>query len=154
MQVRKEEWSMRKLLAVIFALAFIGCAQTTVKAPKKYEPEMVQHFKGSIFTATDTGYYTAELIIRPNPPVMGVNKADLIIHDYRAQDIEGLDISITAYMPDTGTASPETCIVKDVGRGLYAVENLHYHKPGAWELKVQIKGPQDDTVVLKLPEVK
>jgi hypothetical protein len=41
-----------------------------------------------------------------------------------------------------------------VGRGLYFIKDLHYTKPGTWELKVEIKGPENDTVILPLPVVK
>lgn len=144
----------KRILALLLALAFIGCASMETAKKKKYEPEMVQHFKGSIFTATDTGYYTAELIIRPRPPVVGKNSADLIIHDWKAHDIEGLGITVTPYMAEKGTPSPDKVTVKDAGRGLYILENLNYNMPGQWELRLDIRGPEDDTVVLKLPEVK
>lgn len=142
---------VRKALALIVVLAVAGCTAGT----KKYTPEMVQHFKGSVFKATETGYYTAELIVRPNPPVVGENRADLIIHDYRAHDIEGLDIRVTPYLMegDEDEASPDVPTVRDEGRGLYLIENIHYQKPGKFALRVEIKGPKDDAVVLPLPEV-
>ncbi len=34
----------------------------------KYSPKMVQHIRGSVFGATDHGYYTAELVMRPKKP--------------------------------------------------------------------------------------
>lgn len=140
---------LRKLLVLLAALVILGCAA----GPRKYTPEMVQHFTGSIFQATETGYYTAELIIRPNPPVVGSNAADLIIHDYRAHDIAGLDITITPILTDEGEASPRVPFIRDEGRGLYVVENLFYHRPGTFSLKVEIRGPKDDSVILPLPEV-
>lgn len=146
----------KKILALLLALAFLGCAkaQTAGMDPAK----MVQHFKGSIFKATDKGSCTTELIIRPNPPVTGKNSADLIIHDIRgdeAVDVAGLDVIATAYMTETGTPSPDKVTVKDAGRGLYILENLNYNMPGKWALKLQLSGPGlADTVVLDLPEVK
>jgi hypothetical protein len=141
---------VRKAFALMVIFAVAGCAAGT----RKYTPEMVQHFNGSVFKATETGYYTAELILRPNPPVVGKNRADLIIHDYRAHDIPGLDITVTPYLVEGNEASPESPAVKDEGRGLYLIENLHYQRPGKFALRVEIKGPKDDTVVLPLPEVK
>jgi len=141
---------MKKALVLFIAMSLLGCAA----GPRKYTPEMVQHFKGSIFKATETGYYTAELIIRPNPPVVGNNAADLIIHDYRAHDITGLDITITPFLADEGEASPKAPFIRDAGRGLYLIENLYYHRPGRFSLRVEIRGPKDDSVVLPLPEIK
>lgn len=116
---------------------------------------MVQHIKGSVFKATDTGYYTAELVMKPKQPIVGDNKAQLIIHDYEATDIPGLKITVIPYHPAKGIQSKETPKVKDAGRGLYLIENIHFSEPGTWELKLTIKGPyKDDTVVLPLPEVK
>jgi hypothetical protein len=146
----------KKTLALLLALAFLGCAkaQTARIDPAK----MVQHFKGSVFEATDKGSCTTELIIRPNPPVVGRNSADLIIHDIRGEeavDIEGLDVTATPYMPGTARPSPDKVAVKDAGRGLYILENLNYDMPGKWELKLELSGPGlTDSVVLELPEVR
>lgn len=139
---------IQKWVSIITVLTVLGCATT-------YKPEMVQHIKGSVFKATDSGYYTAELVMKPKQPLVGANKAQLIIHDYEATDIPGLKISVTPYLPAKGIQSKETPKVKDAGRGLYLIENIHFPESGNWELKLSIKGPyKDDTVVLALPEVK
>jgi hypothetical protein len=116
---------------------------------------MVQHIKGSSFKATDTGYYTAELVMKPKQPTVGLNKAQLIIHDYEATDIPGLKITVTPSLPGKGIQAKEEPAVKDAGRGLYLIENISFSEPGKWELKLMIKGPyKDDTVILQIPEVK
>jgi len=143
-------------LVPVLALVFSGCAAPGSKAAsakKMYEPKMVQHYKGSVFEATDKGYYTAELIPRPKEPVVGKNDADLIIHDYKATDIPGLRIEVTPFMPGKDVTSPDKPVVEDAGRGLYFIKNLHYTEPGNWSLKIAISGPEDDKVVLELPEV-
>lgn len=125
----------------------VGCAVT-------YTPEMVQHIKGSIFQATETGYYTTELVMKPKQPVVGENGAHLIIHNYEAVDIPGLRITATPFLPAKGIKSERTPVVKDSGRGLYIIENIFLSEPGVWELRLNIYGDEmSDKVILLLPEV-
>ncbi len=138
---------MKKSILLIVTLYLLSCATT-------YTPKMVQHIKGSVFKATDHGYYTTELVMRPKQPVVGKNKADLIIHDYEATDTPGLNITAIPYLTNKGITSKEKPIVKDAGRGLYLIENIYFHTHGKWELRLKIRGPEmDDTVVLPLPEI-
>ncbi|UCE78818.1 MAG: hypothetical protein JSV13_09985 [Nitrospiraceae bacterium] len=131
----------------IFSLIFSGCAST-------YTPEMVQHIKGSSFKATHTGYYTAELVMKPKQPKVGINKAHLIIHDYEATDIPGLTIKAVPVHTQKGTISNTTPTVKDAGRGLYIIENISLPEPGMWEMQLYIKGEfKNDSVELPIPEV-
>jgi hypothetical protein len=147
---------VKKALApvVLFALAFafIGCAPP---GAKKYRPELVQHMYGSVFDSTETGYYTTEVILRPNPPLVGRTKADLIVHDFRAVDRGGLRIQAELYLADTGEPAPEMPTVKEVGgrhRGLYEIA-IFFHQPGDFEMKLIIDGPAHDTVMLQIPTV-
>jgi hypothetical protein len=138
----------KRTIIIVSMIALLGCATT-------YTPDMVQHIKGSSFKATDTGYYTAELVMKPKQPVVGANKAQLIIHDYEATDIPGLTITVTPHLPDKGIQSKEEPLVKDAGRGLYLIENINFPEAGKWELKLMIKGPyKTDTVTLSINEVK
>lgn len=142
-----------KIFLIVLSLTFLGCAINSTKE-KVYKPEMVQHIKGSVFEATDKGYYTTELVIKPSPPVVGANKAQLIIHDYKATDIPGLDINVVPYLPEKGLESSEKVKVYDAGRGLYLLDNIYFLEPGKWQLKLTISGPEmTDTVVLDIPEV-
>ncbi|MEW6109698.1 MAG: FixH family protein [Nitrospirota bacterium] len=138
---------MKKIALFVFLIALTGCSV-------KYTPKMVQHIKGSVFKATDRGYYTAELVMKPDPPLVGKNSAHLIIHDYEADDITGLNITVIPFMPEKGIQSNEKPVVKDAGRGLYIIENIYFRIPGMWELRLKISGPyMVDTVVLPLPEI-
>jgi hypothetical protein len=138
----------KKIVLVIFLIVLLGCATT-------YTPEMVQHIKGSSFKATTTGYYTAELVMKPKEPKVGENKAHLIIHDFEATDIPGLKITVTPFLPEKGIQSDKNPKVNDAGRGLYIIEDIYFSEPGNWQVKIEIRGPyKDDTVVLSVPEVK
>lgn len=142
-----------KIFLIVLSLTILGCATNSTKG-KVYKPEMVQHIKGSVFEATDKGYYTTELVIKPSPPVVGDNKAQLIIHDYKATDIPGLDINVVPYLPEKGLESSEKVKVYDAGRGLYLLDNIHFPEPGKWQLKLTISGQEmTDTVILDIPAV-
>ncbi len=140
---------MKKAAVVLMcSLIFAGCAST-------YTPKLVQHIRGSSFKPTHTGYYTAELVMKPKQPKVGINKAHLIIHDYEATDIPGLTIKAVPVHTEKGTISKTTPTVKDAGRGLYIIENISLPEPGMWEIQIYIKGDfKNDSVELPIPEVK
>lgn len=138
---------VKNWMIAIVLLGFAACAGT-------YNPKLVQHIKGSSFKATETGYYTAELVMKPKNPVVGKNKAHLIIHDYEATDIPGLTIKVVPYLPAKKLESGVKPTVNDSGRGLYIIEDIDFPEPGQWELKITITGPyKTDSVVLPVPEV-
>lgn len=136
---------LRKIVLVINLLVF-ACAT-------RYTPKMVQHIKGSIFKATDHGYYTAEMVMKPSRPRVGTNMARLIIHDYEGRDIPGLRIKVLPVLPSKNLISPRKPVVEDAGQGLYIIKNIYLPKPGRWKLRIKIYGEMVDTVILPLPEV-
>lgn len=138
---------LKRLSAVCVLLIVAGCAVT-------YNPKLVQHIKGSSFKPTSTGYYTAELVMKPEQPAVGMNEAQLIIHNYLARDIPGLDIFVTPRLRDASMESPTIPTVKDAGRGLYLIHNIDFPKAGEWVLDIEINGPdKNDSVTLGIPEV-
>lgn len=137
---------VKKALCIALIAVAVGCTVT-------YTPELVQHIKGSSFKATDTGYYTAELVMKPKQPVVGMNKAHLIIHNYEAVDIPGLQITAIPVLPSKGIQS-EKAKVEDAGRGLYILEDINLTEPGIWHVKLKIYGDEvSDKVTLVIPEV-
>ncbi len=139
---------MKRMTISFLTVLFFAC---TVK----YTPKMVQHIKGSVFKATDSGYYTTELVMKPKSPKVGKNRAHLIIHNYESEDVPGLKIKITPYLPARELTSPDVPTVKDAGRGLYIIDNIYFPEPGNWQLRLKIYGEEMvDTVVLPIPEVK
>ncbi len=53
--------------------------------------------------------------MKPQQPVVGMNKAHLIIHDYESKDLPGLKIYVTPYLPGKGIKSDTRPTVKDAG---------------------------------------
>ena len=142
-------------ILIVVGLALTGCKTTNASGQKMYKPELVQHIRGSSFKATERGYYTAELVTKPKPPIVGENSAQLIIHDYKATDRGGLTITATPYLPAKDMTSESPVSVKDAGRGLYLLEGIKITEPGKWQMKLTISGPEEtDSVVLDLPKVK
>jgi hypothetical protein len=144
----------KKLLVIIVSLVITGCAMDY-----KMKPPMVtvmdQHIPGRVFDKTEQGFYTTELVLKPRVPIVGKGRGHLIIHNHKAVDTPGLDITATLYMSETGVESSQKPAVRDVRKGLYKVENLFYDSPGMWTLKLEIIGRRaSDVVVLSLPEVK
>jgi hypothetical protein len=115
---------------------------------------MDQHIPGSAFDKTEQGFYTAELVLKPIKPIVGMGRGHLIVHNHKAVDTPRLDITATLYMSETGVESSKKPVVKDVRKGLYKVDNLFYDSAGLWSLKLEISGRSaSDVVVLSLPQV-
>ncbi len=139
---------LKKVSIIAAVLLLFACSV-------KYTPKMVQHIRGSVFRATDTGYYTTELVMKPKQPLVGKNKAHLIVHNYEGADIAGLRIDVTPVLPSGNLVPDQKPEVKDAGRGLYIIDNIYFPEPGKWELRLKLYGEEMvDTVVLPLPEVK
>ena len=130
------------------------CLFSLVSCSTKYTPKLVQHIRGSSFSATEHGYYTTELVMKPRHPRVGTNSAHLIIHNYDGIDMPGLRIYIEPYLPSKDITSPEKPHVKDAGRGLYIIDNIVFPEPGDWVLRLKIYGEElSDSVTLKIPTV-
>jgi hypothetical protein len=147
--------SGKLLLPLFVALALAACAAPTAPPGEKtYKPKLMQHFEGTLFSSTERGAYTVELVCKPFPPVVGKNAADLIIHDYRARDIGGAEVEFVPWMPGEERASPESPAIKDTKIGLYVVENIVLDRPGKWVYRIRISHEGlEDSIVVRLPEL-
>lgn len=143
----------KKILIVILGLVVTGCAMESQMKPPM-QTIMDQHIPGSAFDKTEKGFYTAEVVLKPRKPIVGMGKAHLIVHNHEAVDIPGLDITATLFMAETGVESSRKPTIKDARKGLYKIDNLYYDSPGMWKMKLEIKGRRaSDVVLLSLPQV-
>ena len=143
------------LLTLLTAALLLPACATTPPGERTYEPKLFQHFEGSLFGPCIRGCFTVEVILKPNPPIVGRNAADVIIHDYRAMDIGGADVEFVPWMAEEGRPSPETPTIKDTKIGLYVIENIVLDRPGKWTYRIRIShGGLADSIELALPEVR
>lgn len=79
------------------------------------------------------------------PPVRGANSFDIEIirvDDGAAQ--EGIELTLTPWMPAMGHGTSTRPVVSDIGAGHYLAENVYLFMPGLWELRMSLAGPLED----------
>jgi hypothetical protein len=81
----------------------------------------------------------------------GTNELELTVE--RTSDharADGLELSMTPFMPAMGHGSATQPTVSALGEGQYRFTSLELSMPGLWELRTTIAGPFQDSVVLRL----
>lgn len=126
---------------------------TAVRIEKKVG-KFTKHFADSFFEASEKGAFGAEMLIVGKTLKVGVNSAELIIHDENDKDLAGAKITVTPWMPGMGHGVNEEPVVIERGGGLYSIENIMLIMGGHWELRLNIaKDGIEDRVVFDFPNV-
>lgn len=79
------------------------------------------------------------------PPTRGANPFDIEV--VRADDgapLEGLELTLTPWMPAMGHGTSARPTVSELGAGHYLAENVYLFMPGLWELRVSLTGSLTD----------
>jgi hypothetical protein len=58
--------------------------------------------------------------------------------------LDGLELTITPWMPVMGHGTSARPVVSDIGSGHYLAENIYLFMPGLWELRISLSGPLRD----------
>ncbi len=139
------------VLSLIFILA--GCA-TAVKETNKHD-EHKRHYEKSFYKVTQAENYSVEMMVEDKMFKVGVNAADIIIHDRNDREVVGADITITPWMPEMGHGVFTPPNITERGGGLYRVEDVTLVMGGLWEMRIEIsKDNIKDIVVFDFPDVK
>jgi hypothetical protein len=114
-----------------------------------------KHYEQSLFKVTEKGLFSVEMVIKEKELKVGVNTLDIIVHDKNDKDVVGADITVVPWMPEMGHGVFEKPVVREMGGGLYSVENIILIMGGRWELRIKVgKGAVEDTVTFDFPDVK
>ena len=125
------------LLLSIFIVFGIFCVRHSAHAADK--SKFTKHFNESLFNITDNGLFSVEILMDDREYAkLGKGVIGILIHDQYDKDMAGVDIEITAVMPN-GKVSTDAPTVKDKGKGLYTVSGINLEKEGQWELKISLK---------------
>jgi hypothetical protein len=84
------------------------------------------------------------------PPPRGVITVEYTITDPSGRALDGLDVSVTPWMPEMGHGASVEPAIEPLGEGRYRVSNLALYMPGRWELRTSIAGEVTDHVVVAL----
>ena len=139
------------VLSLIFILA--GCT-TAVKETTKHD-EHKRHYEKSLYKVTEAENYSVEMMVEDKMFKVGVNAADVIIHDRNDREVVGAEITITPWMPEMGHGVFTPPSITERGGGLYRVEDVTLVMGGHWEMRIEIsKDMIKDIVVFDFPDVK
>jgi len=112
-------------------------------------------FAPSALTTVSSAGGALQLEVRtaPQPPVRGINSAQLTVTDAHGAPATGLTLSVTPWMPDMGHGASVQPTVQDVGGGVYTLGCLDLVMPGTWQLRATFSGTVNDsaTATLQVP---
>ncbi len=99
---------------------------------------------------SQAGHFEATANFEPSPPAVGKNRLELELRNEDGSFLEAAKLEAEPWMPAHGHGVPVRPSVKEMGAGVYSVEDLRFTMPGTWEVKVQIQAGQvDDSLVVK-----
>ena len=80
-----------------------------------------------------------------NPPIRGRNTLAFDVSGIDGgASVEGLELTLTPWMPAMGHGTSIRPAVTDIGGGHYRADNVVLFMPGLWELRVSIAGSLQD----------
>ncbi|MBA4373384.1 MAG: hypothetical protein C0402_11065 [Thermodesulfovibrio sp.] len=103
---------------------------------------------------TEQGLYFVSIDFKGAPAKIGNNSLKLFIGDRKSKTPlkQKLDIEIVTWMPAHEHGTSTLPVIKELGNGEYAVEQLNLSMSGLWEIYVRInKGKKgEDTAVFNV----
>jgi hypothetical protein len=135
------------------ALGALGMSTVACSSPGGASPPGTSagSFPASAYVTAvgDAKRATIEVRTAPQPPVTGLNEAELSITDAETgEPLDDLDLAVVPWMPAMGHGTSVVPGVSAVGNGRYLVTNLSFFMPGTWELRTTITGKVSDHAVL------
>ncbi len=105
---------------------------------------------------SDSGFFVLSVRMEPAAPVIGSNSARVAVRDARTgAAVEGAALEVTPWMTMHGHGSTKKTQVKELGSGLYAVDDITFTMEGDWDLLITIeKGGVKDTASVAIRNVR
>jgi hypothetical protein len=99
-----------------------------------------------VSTTSATGALHLDVRTSPQPPIEGMNEAEVIITDSATgKPVDGLGMSVVPWMPAMDHGTSLVPVVTPKGNGVYEITELSLFMGGEWELKLALDGPAPDT---------
>jgi hypothetical protein len=98
-------------------------------------------------STSQTGSLSVAVCTSMQPPVTDQMQGELHITDATTgKPVDGLDLSVTPWMPAMGHGQSVVVTVTPMGKGVYAIAPLAFFMAGEWELVTKVGGAVNDTV--------
>ena len=128
---------MKLFMSLMIMIIAAGC---TAKGEQIHQQgDFTRHYENSLFKKTEAGAYSVEMMIKDKMFDVGVNAADIIIHDRNDKEVVGADITFTPWMPEMGHGVFTAPGITERGGGLYRVEDVTLVMGGFWEMRIEIE---------------
>ncbi len=136
----------------LFALTFLllpsacgngdGTPEDT-NPPSCQEDTRDEAFVAGLSKTGEASYLVALMDSNPAPPAKGDNIWSMELSDPDGNPLAGLDIDVSAYMPDHGHYSLAVPTITDDGAGAYTIDPVNLFMPGYWEITLHLLDPVD-----------
>lgn len=104
-------------------------------------------------TAEGAAQYSVALMdSNPSPPSKGDNIWSIELSDPQGVAAAGMELDVTAFMPDHGHSTTAVAVVTDDGNGAYTINPVNLFMPGYWEISIAVMDPASaelDTIMFK-----
>ena len=86
---------------------------------------------------SDVGRLRIDLRTSPNqPPVAGLDAVEIVVTDATSgAPVDGLDVTLTPWMPAMGHGASVTPLLTPMGSGHYRFTDVSLFMPGEWQLR-------------------
>lgn len=126
--------------ALFAAASAVGCS-----APEDDPSDVVFPDEPLTVLQTEKNMYTVEVRTAPSqPPVRGRSEVELRFVNAEGHASDGLQVSVTPFMPDMAHASSTEADVDALGEGRYEASPIDMVMAGRWVLRVAVEGPAAD----------
>ncbi len=105
---------------------------------------------------SDSGFFVVSVRMEPAAPVIGPNSARVAVRDARTgAAVEGATLEVTPWMTMHGHGSTKKTHLKELGNGVYAVDDIVFTMGGDWDLLIAIeKGGVKDTASVAIRNIR
>jgi len=127
------------LAATVFAIGCGGSANGSAGADLTFDAkpfETVRSDSGALVVAV---YAQAG-----HAPTRGVNAFRYLVTDANGAPVEGVQLTVSPWMPDMGHGSSVVPKVTAAGTGAFVLTDVYFAMPGRWDLLSTFAGPITD----------
>lgn len=149
---------MTGIISMILALFFIlsGCSTegliSEIRGEVPEEKNYTRHFKDSLYSITEKGLFSVEILSDKKELNIARDAAGIIIHDTDDEDVGGASVQVFLHIPAQDQEGSVLLNAADIGSGLYTVKDLDLKREGPWDIRVKItKGGAEDMAVFYFP---
>jgi hypothetical protein len=131
------------LVALLASLTWISACdengETGAAASPCEEETRAMQYSAGLSVDGDEGVITASLMdASPAPPARYVNDWTLAFSATGAQDLEGMEVEITPWMPDHGHGTAAPITIEDLGGGEFTASGIDLFMVGYWEVHIDL----------------